>query len=63
MSLKAFLFAVEALGAQGGAGDPRFHVETPVESSHEALVERNAAAMAAFTGMMGGVQTKGGRRR
>ena len=59
MSLRTFLYAVDALMDEEGI---RFHVETdspdvPVPSTAE-VRERNAQAMAAFTGMMGGVQKR-----
>ena len=64
MSLKTFLYAVDALMAEEGI---RFHVETdtpdaPVPSTAD-VKARNDQAMAAFQGMMGGVQKGKGRRR
>lgn len=65
MSLRTFLYAVDALMVEEGI---RFHVETnmpdedPVPSTAD-VKARNDQAMAAFTAMMGGVQKGKGRRR
>ena len=62
MSLRTFLYAVDALMAEENL---RFHVETdttdaPVPSTAD-VKARNDQAMAAFSAMMGGVQK--GRKR
>lgn len=64
MSLRAFLFAADALRLEEGVG---FHVETPGVQvrrlpSPEDNKARNAEAMQAFQAMMGGVQKRGRRR-
>lgn len=66
MTLSTFLFVADALRLEEGVG---FHVETQpgtprprVETPSE-VRERNAQAMAMFSGMMGGVQKGKGRRR
>ena len=65
MSLKTFLYAVDALMVEEGI---RFHVETegteaPAVPSSADVKARNDQAMAAFSAMMGGVQKGRGRRR
>lgn len=62
MSMRAFLFAADALRLEEGVS---FHVETPAgapKAPRADVAAQNAQAMAAFTGMMGGVQKKRGRR-
>jgi len=57
MSLRAFLFAADALRIEEGVS---FHVETngkPVAPKEE-VRKRNADAMAAFGAMMSGVQKR-----
>ena len=64
MSLRTFMFAADALRLEDGVG---FHVETapgmvgPRVDSPDDVKARNAQAMAAFTGMMGGVQKRSRR--
>lgn len=64
MSLRTFLYAVDALMVEEGI---RFHVETKEEAvavpSTADVRARNAQAMEMFQGMMGGVQKGKGRRR
>ena len=61
MSLRAFLYAADALRLEEGIG---FHVETqpgvvsaPVQSADE-VRRRNAQSMQMLTGIMAGVQKK-----
>lgn len=59
MTLRSFLYAVEALRKEEGV---RFHVETPdaPEPTPADVRSKNAQAMDALAGIMAGVQ---GRRR
>lgn len=61
MSLRTFLFAADALRLEDGVS---FHVKTEARATSASTGStgtQNADAMAAFMGMMGGVQKR--RRR